>query len=53
MNSYIKHIVEAFDFNAVTKQKKVINAHDILLPAILDKIYNHIKLTYDEYNLLI
>ena len=30
MNSYIKHIVEAFDFNAVTKQKKSINAHDIL-----------------------
>ena len=44
MNSYIKHIVEAFDFNTVTKQKKVINAHDILfndkLKNIVYKIVN-------------
>ena len=37
MNSYIKHIVEAFDFNTVNKQKKSINAYDILIE---DKIKN-------------
>ena len=44
MNAYIKHIVEEFDFNAVTKQKKIINAHDILfndkLKNIVYKIIN-------------
>ena len=31
MNNYIKQLVEAFDFNSVTKQKKSLNVHDILL----------------------
>ena len=28
MNKYIKHIVEAFDFDSVNKQKKSINIYD-------------------------
>ena len=40
MNNYIKQLVEAFDFNSVTKQKKCINAHDILLEnKIKDVVY--------------
>ena len=31
MNTFIKHIVEAFDFNSVTKQKKTINVFDALI----------------------
>ena len=34
MNLYIKHIVEAFDFNNINKQKKSINAYDKLLPIL-------------------
>jgi len=30
MNSYIKHIIEAFDFDSVDKKKKAINVNDIL-----------------------
>ena len=30
MDSYIKHIIEAFDFNSVDKKKKTINAADII-----------------------
>ena len=30
MNSYIKHIIEAFDFNSVNKKKKAINGADII-----------------------
>jgi len=31
MNSYIKHIVESFDFNSANKQKKTINTIDMIL----------------------
>ena len=31
MNTFIKHIVETFDFNSVTKQKKTINVFDALI----------------------
>ena len=44
MNSYIKHIIEAFDFDSVDKKKKSINAYDILfkerLNSIIDKMLN-------------
>ena len=30
MNKYIEHIVEAFDFDSVNKQKKSINIYDEL-----------------------
>jgi hypothetical protein len=38
MNSYIKHIVEAFDFSSINKQKKNMNVYDILLPPIFEKL---------------
>jgi len=54
MNSYIKHIVEAFDFGSVNKQKKAINAHDIILSHILEKIdnFNFGDISKDEYKIL-
>lgn len=30
MNKYIKHIIEAFDFDSVNKKKKSINVYDEL-----------------------
>jgi hypothetical protein len=53
MNSYIKHIIEAFDFDNVNKQKKNINAYDRLLP-ILEKVDKHTfcDITDEEYNIL-
>ena len=53
MNNLIKHIVEAFDFNSVNKQKKVVNAYDMVLFPIINKIKHYESLTKDEYNLLI
>ena len=45
MNSYIKHIIEGFDFNSTSKLKKPINAHDIIfkyrLNEIVQKILNN------------
>ena len=38
MNSYIKHIIEAFDFNSVNKQKKSSNTIDMILQNIVNKI---------------
>jgi hypothetical protein len=54
MNNLIKHIVEAFDFNTVNKQKNGINVYDTLY-LILNKIKNSDidKISKDEYNLLI
>ena len=54
MNSYIKHIIEAFDFNNINKQKKSINAYDKLL-SILEKIKksDFDKISEDEYDILI
>ena len=37
MNSYIKHIIEAFDFNSIKKQNKTVNAVDIVLQPIIQK----------------
>ena len=31
MNNYIKHLIEAFDFNSVKKQNKNVNVVDIAL----------------------
>ena len=38
MNNYIKHLVEAFDFNSVKKQNKSINIVDTVLQPIIWKI---------------
>ena len=56
MNSYIKHIIEAFDFNSTNKQKKTINAIDILkkeqLPIIFDHIDKREQLNEQDYSIL-
>ena len=55
MNLYIKHIVEAFDFNSVNNQKKTINVYDIILPEILEKLDildSDNEITEEEYNIL-
>jgi hypothetical protein len=52
MNSFIKHIIEAFDFSSANKKKKTVNVYDILLPGILEKIDKRKDLTSDEYNIL-
>ena len=52
MNSYIKYIVEAFDFDSINKQKKNINVYDTLLPSIIEKVRNYKKLTTTDYNVL-
>ena len=53
MNSYIKHIIEAFDFNSINKKKESINLYKSL-PQILEKvkISNIAGITPDEYNIL-
>ena len=51
MNSYIKHIIEAFDFNSVDKKKKAINAADIIKD-ILQKIQERRELSDAEYSIL-
>ena len=57
MNSYIKHIIEAFDFDSIDKKKKAINAYDILfkerLNSIVDKILNSLILEEDEKNFML
>ena len=52
MNNYIKHLVEGFDFNSVKKQNKKINAVDVVLRPIIQKIYNREQLSKDEYSRL-
>ena len=51
MNNLIKHIVEAFDFDSVNKQKKVVNAYDMILFPIINKIKHYKSLSKDEYNI--
>ena len=51
MNSYIKHIIEAFDFNSVDKKKKAINAADIIKD-ILQKIQERRELSDAEYSII-
>jgi len=45
MNSYIKHLVETFDFNSVKKQNKKVNAVDAALQYIKQKIDRREKLS--------
>ena len=56
MNSYIKHIIEAFDFGSANKQKKTINAIDILkkeqLPIIFEHIDKREELNKQDYSIL-
>ena len=51
MNKYIKHIVEAFDFDSVNKQKKSINIYDEIY-RIKHIIDSHDILTNEQYQLL-
>ena len=53
MNNYIKYLVEAFDFNSVKKQDKNVNAVDVALQYIIQKINNGENLSKDEYDILI
>ena len=58
MNNQIKHIVEAFDFNSINKDKKHLNISDIVIKNILNKVAIKDKtiddlITKDEYNILI
>ena len=52
MNSYIKHIIEAFDFNSVKKQNKSINVVDTVLQPIIQKINKREELSKDDYDIL-
>ena len=52
MNSYIKHIIEAFDFNSIKKQNKKINAVTTVLQYIIQKIDNREQLSKADYDLL-
>ena len=52
MNNYIKYLVEAFDFNSVKKQNKKVNAVDITLQYIRQKLDKREKLSQDEYDIL-
>ena len=52
MDLYIKHLVEAFDFNSVKKQNKKINAVDTVLQYIIQKIDKRTNLSQDEYCIL-
>ena len=38
MNNQIKHIIEAFDFNSINKQKTPLNVSDIVIKNILNKV---------------
>ena len=58
MNNQIKHLVEAFDFNSINKDKKHLNISDIVIKNILNKVAIEDKtpddlITKDEYNILI
>jgi hypothetical protein len=51
MNSYIKHIIEAFDFNSINKHNKSVHSYYILFQ-IFDLIDHNEKLTNDQYSIL-
>jgi surface protein len=56
MDSYIKHIVEAFDFNSVNKQNKSVNAYDVLrnnVKQIVQKILETYKLSVSDKELIL
>ena len=42
MNSYIKYIIEGFDFDSINKKKSTINAHDIIFKYRLNEIVQKI-----------
>ena len=48
MDSYIKHIIEAFDFGTISKQNKSINSYDILRQQVKDIVY---KIINDKNNI--
>ena len=56
MNKSVKNIVEAFDFSNTNKQKKNINAIDIIrqqqLPIIFELIDKKESLTQEQYDML-
>ena len=52
MNNYIKHIVEAFDFNTAKEQNRKINVVDTVLQPIIWKIDKRENLSQDEYDIL-
>jgi hypothetical protein len=45
-------LIEAFDFNSVKKQNKKINAVDVALQYIRQKINEREKLSKDDYDIL-
>jgi len=45
-------ISESFNFDSVDKQKKIINAYDILLPDIFKKLNKRETLTWEDYDIL-
>ena len=56
MNSYIKHIIEAFNFNSVNKQNKSVNAYDVLrnnVKQIVQKILETDKLSVNDKELML
>ena len=52
MNSYIKYIVEAFDFDSVNKRNRAINVYDKLLPSVIEKVKDDKELSTTDYNVL-
>jgi hypothetical protein len=57
MNSYIKYIIETFNFDSINKKKSAINAHDIVfnerLNSIVDKIINKPSLGIKDKNFIL
>ena len=56
MDLYIKHIVEAFNFNSVNKQNKSVNAYDVLrnnVKQIVRKILETNKLSVSDKELIL
>ena len=52
MNTYIKHIIEAFDFNSV-HNKKNLNVQEKIHTYIKNKIYNRLPLDNVDYEILL
>ena len=52
MNNYIKQLVEAFNFDSVKKQNKMVNAVDVAVQYIIQKIDKREKLSQDDYDIL-
>ena len=52
MNNYIKQLVETFNFDSVKKQNKMVNAVDVAVQYIIQKIDKREKLSQDDYDIL-